>query len=221
MSSKQIKLFVAEVIGTFILVVFATSSIVINAKYDNAYGISFIALLHFVGLAMAVYAFAKISMAHFNPAVTIGFLITKHIPKNLVFTYFTAEIIGAILGSLFVKQVFGNYGDLGTNLPNYDFSIPVIFGTEILATALLMGVILVVVHTKGLKRFSGMAIAGIVAIDVILFANISAASMNPARSLAPALVANILGDLWIYWTAPFIGAIITAFAYTKITKLNF
>ena len=218
MSSSHIKLFFAEVMGTFILVVFATGSIVIAAQYDKTLGVPFIALLHFVGLAIAVYAFLKISMAHLNPAVTIGFLITKHMPKNQIWTYFTAEIIGAILGSVFVKYIIGTQGDLGTNLPNYNFSIPVIFGAEILATGLLMGVILIVVHKKGLRGFSGAAIGGIVTLDVIFFAGVSGASMNPARSLAPALISNIIGDLWLYWTAPFIGAVIVAFVYKFITK---
>jgi len=214
--NNNLKIFFAEVIGTYILVVFATGSIVIDSKNDNTFGVSFIALLHFIGLAIAIYAFRKISMAYFNPAVTIGFLITKHISKNQSVTYFAAQIIGAILGSVFVKYVLGNYGNLGTNIPNYDYSLPVIFGTEILATALLMSVILIVVYTKGLKGFGGIAIAGIVAIDVLLFASISAASMNPARSLAPALVSNIMGDLWIFWTAPFIGSVIVGVIYRKI-----
>ena len=210
---NQIKLFAAEVIGTFILVVFATGSIVINAQYNNSLGINFISLLHFIGLGIGVYLFAKISMAHFNPAVTIGFLITKHMPKKQILTYFSAEIIGAITGSVFVKHMIGTQGDLGANIPNYQFPIPVIFGIEILATALLMGVILVVVHTKGLKGFGGAAIAGMIALDVLLFANISSASMNPARSLAPALVGDIMGDLWLFWSAPFIGSAIVAFVY--------
>ena len=97
--NSTLKIFVAEIIGTFILVVFATGSIVIDGKNNNEFGISFIALLHFIGLAIAVYAFAKISMPHFNPAVTIGFMITRHIKKNQFITYFVAQIIGAIAGS--------------------------------------------------------------------------------------------------------------------------
>ena len=103
-----------------------------------------------------VYAFGKISMAHFNPAVTVGFLVTKHLPKNLLSLYLVAEIIGAVMASVFVKYVIGSEANLGANAPDYHFPIPVIFGVEVLATALLMTVILVVVHTKGLKGFGGM-----------------------------------------------------------------
>jgi glycerol uptake facilitator-like aquaporin len=87
-------------------------------------------------------------MAHFNPAVTVGFLITKHIGRTHLVYYLSAQIIGALLGSLFVKYVIGTEADLGANGPNYAFPLPLIFGIEILASALLMAVILVVVYTK-------------------------------------------------------------------------
>jgi aquaporin Z len=87
-----------------------------------------------------VYLFGKISMAHFNPAVTVGHLITRHITKIQLAYYFVAEIIGALLGSLFVKYVIGNNANLGANVPNYSFPIPLIFGIEVLASALLTAV---------------------------------------------------------------------------------
>ena len=154
-------------------------------------------------------------MAHFNPAVTVGYLITKHLRRELLFYYLTAEIIGALLGSLFVKYVIGTEANLGANAPNYYFSLPLIFGVEVLATALLMAVILVVVYTKGLRGFSGVAIGGIVGLDIFFLAFISGASMNPARSLAPALLSGYLGDLWLYWSATFVGTSIVAVLVRK------
>jgi aquaporin Z len=115
---------------------------------NGVLGIPFIAFAPFVGVAIGVYLFGKISMAHFNPAVTVGFLITKHITKIQLTYYFAAEIIGALLGSLFVKYLVGNNANLGANAPNYAFPVPIIFGIEVLASALLMAVILVVVYTK-------------------------------------------------------------------------
>ena len=150
LTSNQ-KKFVAEVIGTFIVVVFATGAVVLDSKMHGVLGISFIAFAPFVGIAIAVYMFGKISMAHFNPAVTIGFLITKHITKMQLAYYLCAEIIGALLGSLFVKYAIGFNANLGANAPNYSFAIPIVFGIEVLASALLMAVIFMVVHTKGLK----------------------------------------------------------------------
>jgi aquaporin Z len=163
-----------------------------------------------VGVTIGVYLFSKISMAHFNPAVTIGYLITKHIRKNLLVCYFSAEIIGALLAGVFVKYVIGTEANLGANAPNYNFSLPVIFGIELLASALLMAVIYAVVLTKGLRGFSGVAIGGIVGLDIFFFASISGASMNPARSLAPALLSGFLGDLWLYLSATFVGTALVA-----------
>jgi aquaporin Z len=209
--TRNQKKFIAEVIGTFIVVVFATGSVVIDSKMHGILGISFIAFAPFVGIAIAVYMFGKISMAHFNPAVTIGFLITKHITKIELAYYFCAEIIGALLGSLFVKYAIGFNANLGANAPNYGFPIPIVFGIEVLASALLMAVIFVVVYTKGLRGFGGIAIGGIVGLDIFFLAFISGASMNPARSLAPALLSGVLGNLWFYWSATFVGTSIVAF----------
>ncbi len=151
------KKFVAELIGTFIVVVLATGSVVIDAKFDGILGLPFIAFAPFVGVAIGVYLFGKISMAHFNPAVSVGFLITKHITRKLLVWYLLAEIIGALLASFFVSIVIGNDANLGANAPNYSYPLPLMFGTEFLASALLMAVILTVVYTKGLKGFSGIA----------------------------------------------------------------
>ena len=214
MTYSNLQIFTVELIGTFILVVFATGSIVYDAEFFNGeLGIPFAALAPFIALLIGVYSFGKISLAHFNPAVTVGYYITGHITKLQVVYYFTAEIIGAFLGSMFVLQFIGDGANLGANTPNYDFSIFLIFSVEVIASAMLMGVIFYVVYTKGLRGFSGVAIGGIVGLDILFLAFISGASMNPARALAPALMSGTLSDLWLYWSAPFIGTIIAAFAF--------
>ena len=209
---KNTKIFFAELIGTFIVIVFATGSVVLDAKLNGVLGLPFIAIAPAIAVAIGVYLFGKTSMAHFNPAVTIGFLITKHLgQKKLLMIYLLAEIIGGILASIFIYFILGNKVNLGANAPNYiNFPIYVIIGIEIFASALLMLVILIVVYTKGLKKFSGIAIGGIVGLDIFLFGLISGASMNPARSLAPAIVSGYYVDLWLYLTAPFIGTSIVA-----------
>jgi aquaporin Z len=200
------KRFAAEAIGTFIVVVLATGSVVIDAKFESRLGLPFIAFAPFVGVAIGVYLFGKISMAHFNPAVTIGFLITRHITKLQLLQYFAAEITGALLASLFVMSVIGTEASLGANAPDYSYPLPLVFGIEVLATALLMAVIFLVVYTKGMRRLGGLAIGGMIGFDIFFLAFISGASMNPARSLAPALLSGTLGNLWLYWTATFIGS---------------
>ena len=210
------KRFIAEFIGTFIVVVLATGSVVIDAKTNGVLGISFIAFAPFVGVAIGIYLFGKISMAHFNPAVTVGFFITKHITTKIQLAYyFSAQILGALLGSLFVKYFIGTQANLGANAPNYAFPLPLIFSIEVLASALLMAVILTVVYTKGLKGFGGVVIGGMVGLDIFFLAFISGASMNPARSLAPALLSGVLTNLWLYWSATFIGTSIVALVLRK------
>ena len=209
------KRFVVEVIGTFIVVVLATGSVVIDAKFGGVLGLPFIAFAPFVGVAIGVYLFGKISMAHFNPAVSFGFLITKHITRKLFVLYLFAELVGAFLASLFVSVVIGNEANLGANAPNYSYPLPLIFGIEVLASALLMAVILTVVYTKGLKGFGGIVIGGIVGLDILFLAFISGASMNPARSLAPALLSGVLANIWIYWTATFVGTSVIALICRK------
>ena len=220
LSANQ-KKFAAELIGTFVVVVCATGSVVLDAKFGGSIGLWFVALTPAVAISLMVYAFGKVSMAHFNPAVTIGYLITRHMPKNLSLLYITAEIVGALLASLFVKYLIGTEANLGVNVPNYQFPILVIIFVEILATAFLMATILVVVHTKGLKGFSGVAIGGAVGLDIFFLSFISGASMNPARSLAPALFSGVLDGLWLYWSATFIGSSIVGLIYRmKFVKVQ-
>ena len=217
LSSSQ-KKFVAEVIGTFIVVVLATGSVVLDAKFGGRLGLPFIAFAPFVGVAIGVYLFGKISMAHFNPAVTLGFLITGHITKIQLLQYFAAEITGAMLASAFVAAVIGTQASLGANAPNYSFPLPVIFGIEVLATALIMAVVYTVVHTKGLRGFGGIVIGGMVGLDIFFLAFISGASMNPARALAPALFSGNFVNLWLYWSATFVGTSTVAFLVRKKFK---
>ncbi len=217
LTSSQ-KRFVAEVIGTFIVVVLATGSVVVDAKFGGKLGLPFIAFAPFVGVAVGVYLFGKISMAHFNPAVTLGFLITGHITKLQLLQYLTAQITGALIASVFVMYVIGTEASLGTNAPDYSYPLPLVFGIEVLATAMLMAVIYLVVYTRGLWRLGGLAIGATVGLDIFFLAFISGASMNPARSLAPALLSGILGNLWLYCTATFIGSFSVAFLVRKRFK---
>jgi len=215
---KNKKIFFAELIGTFLVILFATGSVVLDSRLNGTLGLPFIAIAPAIAVAIGVYLFGKTSMAHFNPAVTIGFLISKHLErkKRVLLIYLLAEVIGGIMASIFIFVIFGNVVNLGANAPNYlNYPIYVIVGIEILASALVMLVILIVVYTKGLKRFGGIAIGAIVGLDIFLFGLISGASMNPARSLAPAIVSGYYIDLWLYLTAPFIGTTIIGFLLRK------
>ena len=215
-SSNKI-IFLAELIGTFGLVVAATGSMVYDVSLGGIYGHHFIVAMHFIGLSIVVYAFGKYSMAHFNPAVTVGFFITKHVKGRQLPYYFTAQTVGAFLGSIFVLVVLGDYANLGTNYPNPASTVEANISYEILTTVFLMGVIYIVVHFKKLGKLTGVAIGGIIALDILFFGLVSGASMNPIRSLAPAVVSGVTHDLWLYLTTPFIGTIIVAFIYKALS----
>ncbi len=215
-SSNKI-IFIAELIGTFGLVVAATGSMVYDVMLGGIYGHHFVVAIHFIGLSIVVYAFGKYSMAHFNPAVTVAFFITKHVKGRQLPYYFVAQAVGAFLGSVFVLLVMGDYANLGTNYPNPTSTVEANISYEILTSIFLMGVIYIVVRFKKLRMLTGVAIGGIIAIDVLLFGEVSGASMNPIRSLAPAIISGTPSDLWLYWTTPFIGTIIVAAIYNALT----
>lgn len=207
------KRFFAEIIGTFVIVVCATGSVVANAQSGGKIGLWYEAFAPFVAVSVMVFLFGKISMAHFNPAVTLAFLITRHMPPRLLPVYLGAEFIGAFLASLFVWGVIGDDANLGANAPNYSYDIFQILGIEILATTILIAMILLVVHTGGLKRLGSVAIGSMIFFDIFFLSFVSGASMNPIRALAPAVLSGFLNDLWIYWSAPFIGSSIIAVIY--------
>ena len=216
---SSLTIFVAELIGTFGLVVAATGSIVYDGSVDFSFGPVFVAGIHFIGLSVLVFVFGKYSMAHFNPAVTVGFTIAGYLDPKKIPLYLVAQLIGAISGSLFVKFVLGDYAKLGLNFPNYEYSLITIFGVEVLASLFLMGGILAIISIKRIHlAFVSIVVGSIVALDVYFLGPISGASMNPIRSLAPSIVTGITDDLWLYWSAPFIGAVIAATIYWKIKK---
>lgn len=214
MAYSNLTMFFAELVGTFGLLIAATGSIVFDARMDGMYGMVFIALMHFVGLTILVGAFGKYSMAHFNPAITLGFYLARYVSARRVPVYIFAQLIGAFLGSLTVLYLIGDYANLGLNTPNYSYNFVIIFSVEVLATVFLMGGILIAVNVK---RFNvlivGIIVGGIIALDVFFLGQVSGASMNPMRSLSPAVMSGILDDLWLYWSAPFIGSGLVALIF--------
>lgn len=217
MSSNKAKFF-AELIGTFVVVTLATGSVVIDAKSGGTIGLWFVAFAPFVGVSAMVKVFGKVSMAHFNPAVTLAFLITKHMSRSLLPLYLCAQIVGAFLASLFVKYIIGEDANLGANAPDYSYPIPLIVGVEIFATALLVLMILFVVYKKGVKGFGPILIGGIIGLDIFFLSFISGASMNPVRSLAPAVLSGFVNDLWLYLSATFVGSLVIAFICKRFFK---
>lgn len=162
-------------------------------------------------LAM-IAATGHISGAHFNPAVTIAFAITRHFSWRDVLFYVGGQLMGAVLAALTLRLLIGDVAQLGVTLPSGSIAQSV--GIEIFLTAVLMFVIIsVATEPKAVGTPAAIAIGFTVALDAMWGGPISGASMNPARSFGPALIAGVWEHQWLYWVAPIIGAIIGAVLY--------
>ena len=203
----MVRRLLAEFIGTFALVFAGTGAIVANDFSNGAVSHVGIAITFGLVVMIFIYALAEISGAHFNPAVSFSFLQLKKLKFNDFILYVLSQLVGGILASFCIATLFPPHPTLGMTLPH----IPTwnAFGVEVLLTFFLVFVILQVTNLGAkLPSTAGLAIGSTVALDALFGGQLTGASMNPARSFAPALVAGNFSSLWIYIFAPLIGAII-------------
>lgn len=202
----------AEAIGTFFLVLIGPGAVMVNAYTDGVIGHAGIALAFaFVVLAM-IYTIGHLSGAHINPAVTVAFWSAGRFPGKEVLPYVLAQSIGAILASLALRWILGPVGALGTTVP----AIPLraAFAVEFLLSFVLMFVIMAVATDERVADgFAGLAVGLTVGFDAMMGGPLTGASMNPARSLGPAVAGNIWEAHWIYWLAPITAMIAAAKVY--------
>jgi len=204
----------AEFIGAYALVTAGCGAIITNTLTGALTHVG-VALTFGLVIMVMIAATGHISGAHFNPAVTIAFALTRHFSWADVPVYIGSQLAGAIAGALTLRLLFGPVANLGATLPGGD--VWQSFGLEVLLTAVLMFVIVAVAtDTRAVGQLAALAIGSTVALDALWAGPISGASMNPARSLGPALVSGVLQDQWVYLFAPLIGATIGAFAYQMI-----
>jgi aquaporin Z len=197
----------AEFLGTFGLVFAGTGAIVINQVSSGAIGHAGIALTFGLIVLAMIYTFGDVSGAHFNPAVTVTFAAANRFAWRNVPGFLLAQFLGALTASVILRVLFPAHETLGATLPAG--SAAQSFILEIILTFLLMLVILSIstgAKEKGVT--AGIAIGAMIALEAMFAGPISGASMNPARSLAPALVSGKLGSLWIYLAAPVLGALL-------------
>jgi MIP family channel proteins len=207
----------AEFVGTFGLVFAGTGAIIIDAV--TAGGVSHVGIGLTFGLIVMVmiYAFGHVSGAHLNPAVTLAFAAGRHFPWSLVPLYWAAQLAGGITASLVHKALFGDVANLGATLPWELGSAAQSFGLEIVLTLILMVVITsVATDTRAVGQAAAIAIGGTIGLEAIFAGPISGASMNPARSLAPALVSWTWQDQWLYVAGPALGAVAGVYIYNWI-----
>ena len=210
---------VAEVLGTFTLVFAGTGAIVINHISNGAIGHAGIALTFGLVVMAMIYAFGEISGAHLNPAVTLAFCLAGKLPIREVPKYIVSQLFGAIAASSILLSLFGNQMYLGATLPTGTDTQS--FVLEFILTAILMLVILCVsTGSKEVGTLAGIAIGGVIAFEAMFAGPICGASMNPARSLAPALISGHFDHLWIYITSTCLGAIAAVPCWLALQDTN-
>jgi len=200
-----VRAYLSEGIGTFVLVFVGTGSVIANGYSGGAVTLVGISVAFGLVVLAMVYALGDVSGAHINPAVTLGLWLAGRVPAAIVAPYILCQCLGAIVASLLLRIIFDMEYGLGETVPSE--SALQAFAMEAVTTFILMLVILcVTVGAKEKGITAGLVIGAVVVFDIIIAGPISGASMNPARSLGPALVGLKLGSLWIYIVAPCFGA---------------
>ncbi|MDM4017471.1 MIP/aquaporin family protein [Roseiconus lacunae] len=200
------KKYIAEFVGTFILIFVGTGSVIVNSVTDGDVSLVGIAMAWGLVVSAMIYAIGDLSGAHINPAVTIAFWVGKRFEGRKVVPYIVAQCAGAIAASLLLRFLYPDQESLGATLPVG--TVMQSFVLEIMLTLMLMFVVLnVTVGAKEKGITAGLAIGGVISFEVLCGGPISGASMNPARSLAPALVGGQMQHLWVYLVAPVIGSV--------------
>lgn len=210
--SVLLRKLVAESIGTFGLVFAGTGAIIIDAKTQGGVGHLGVGLTFGLIIMVMIYAVGHVSGAHFNPAVTLGFTIGRHFPWRLMPLYWLAQLTGAIAASLLLRGLFGDVAHLGATLPSGSVGQSLVL--EIVLTFFLMFVITAVAtDVRAVGQAAAIAIGGTIGLEALFAGPISGASMNPARSLAPALVGWTWHAQWLYVLGPALGAVAGVLAY--------
>ncbi|HEY8028143.1 MAG TPA: MIP family channel protein [Gaiellaceae bacterium] len=206
----------AEAIGTFALVFAGCGAIVVDAK-TGALGHLGVALTFGLVIMVMIYAIGHISGAHFNPAVTFAFALSRHFPWSRALGYWGAQAVGALLAAALVRGSLGLHAHDGATLPSG--SQGQAFLWELVLTFFLMFVIMAVAtDTRAVGEAAAIAIGATVGLDAMFGGPISGASMNPARSLGPAIAAGDLSSIWVYLAAPIAGGVAGALTYQFLRR---
>ncbi len=197
---------VAEAFGTFAMVFAGTGAIVVDQQFNGAISHAGVALTFGLIVLAMIYSLGDISGAHFNPAVTIGFFAARRLESKVIFPYVLSQLVGAICASASLALMFPENKGLGSTHAHGPLLRA--FLMEFILTLILMVVILSVstgAKEKGIT--AGIVVGSVIGLEAMFAGPLCGASMNPVRSLAPALVSGQVHDLWIYLTAPVLGAL--------------
>ena len=204
---------VAEGLGTFCLVFAGTGAVVVNAVAGSPLGHGGVAAAFGLVVAIMIFGLGHLSGAHLNPAVTIAFWSARHFPPGEVGPYVGAQIVGALLASLALRGLFGLAGGLGATHPEHVSDLGALVLEAGLTAVLMIVILAVATDTRAVGSMAAIAIGATIGLEALVMGPITGASMNPARSLAPALVGNDWTGLWIYLIGPVVGALVGALIY--------
>ena len=185
----------------------------LDSERGGSLGATGIAATFGLVIMAMIYATGHLSGAHINPAVTVAFSVTRHFPLRDAALYVPSQLAGAVSGALLLRFVWhGTPADLGATVPSVSYGSALVY--EAVMTGFLMFVIMAVAtDTRAVGAAAALAIGGTVALDSLFGGGVTGASMNPARSYGPALVASQWNGFWIYVVGPVLGAVVGAFAY--------
>jgi aquaporin Z len=204
---------VAEFVGTFALIFVGVGSIM----FSQSSGLVGVALAHGLTIAVMASAVGHISGGHFNPAVTLGFLVTRRIAPALAGVYWVAQLAGGVLGALALRALFPDEANLDAGVPSLNPAMDALPGMflEALLTFFLVWVIFATAADPGgtFKSIAGLAIGFTITLDILAGGPLTGAAMNPARAFGPALVQGEWSDFWIYLVGPALGGAVAALAY--------
>ncbi|XP_039016206.1 aquaporin NIP1-2-like [Hibiscus syriacus] len=206
----------AEVLGTYFLIFAGCAAVVVNTNNDNEISHPGIALVWGLAVIVLFYSLAHVSGAHFNPAITIAFATCKRFPHEKVPVYILAQVVGSTLAAGTLRLLFSGPHDVfaGTSPQGSDLQAFVI---EFIITFYLMFIISgATTDNRAIGELAGLAVGSTVLLNVLIAGPITGASMNPARSLGPAIVSNHYKGIWIYLTSPIIGAVSGAWVYNLV-----
>jgi MIP family channel proteins len=202
---------VAEAVGTFALVFAGCGAIMVDAK-SGALGHLGIAISFGLVIMVMIYALGHVSGAHLNPAVTLSFAVARQFPRRLIVPYWAAQLAGALIGATILRGSLGNLAQVGATFPSGSDGQAFLWEV-VLSFFLVLVIMAVATDTRAVGEAAAIAIGATVGLDALFGGPITGASMNPARSLAPGIVSGDLHAIWIYLTAPVVGATLAALTY--------
>lgn len=214
---RHLPRYAGEFVGTFLIVFVATGVVVENAASGGVISHTGIAIATGLIVTAMIYALGHLTGAHFNPAVSLAFAVGRHFPVRDLIPYWLAQLLAAVLASLAVRAIFGDDADLGANVPT--ISDGRALALEVILTFILMFVITAVAtDTRAAGGGAALAIGFAVLLAVMFAGPASGASMNPARSLGPALISGAGAHQWIYLVGPALGAVLGVLTYEYLRK---